>query len=182
MATAPLPAIITPPREPLLDPRTGTISRAWFLFLQQLQQNTSGLTDAMVLTADDEQQSFPSSLQLTPATGELERLLTTTEYTLGLADTAVTAAAYGSASKTVSFTVDAKGRLTAAAEYQLNTSNITEGSNLFFTDARARAALSGGSGINYNSATGVIATTGFSGTVTPVTTITVVNGIVTAVA
>ena len=41
-----------------------------------------------------------------------------------------------------------------------NTDNLSEGStNLYFTNARARAALSQGTGISYNSSTGVIATT-----------------------
>ena len=41
----------------------------------------------------------------------------------------------------------------------LTTSNITEGTNLYFTDARARAAISGGTGISYNSTSGVITNT-----------------------
>jgi len=38
----------------------------------------------------------------------------------------------------------------------LTTSNISEGTNLYYTDARARGALSAGTGISYNSSTGVI--------------------------
>lgn len=38
----------------------------------------------------------------------------------------------------------------------LTTSNISEGSNLYYTDARARSALSAGTGISYNSSTGAI--------------------------
>lgn len=38
----------------------------------------------------------------------------------------------------------------------LTTSNISEGSNLYYTDARARSALSAGTGISYNSSTGTI--------------------------
>ena len=37
------------------------------------------------------------------------------------------------------------------------TSNLVEGTNLYYTDARARAAVSGGTGVTYDSATGVIA-------------------------
>lgn len=37
-----------------------------------------------------------------------------------------------------------------------STSNITEGTNLYYTDARARAAVSAGAGITYSSSTGVI--------------------------
>lgn len=42
----------------------------------------------------------------------------------------------------------------------LSTSNVTEGSNLYFTDARARASVSAGTGISYNSSTGVISVSG----------------------
>jgi hypothetical protein len=39
------------------------------------------------------------------------------------------------------------------------TTQVTEGTNLYFTDARARAALSAGTGISYNNTTGVITST-----------------------
>lgn len=119
----------------------------------------------------------------TPAAGELDGTDGGVggNYTLGLADTTVISGDYGDESHLVKITIDAKGRATAAEAFELNSDNVTEGgTNLFFTDARARAALSGGTGINYDNSTGVIATTGFSGTVSPVTSITVVNGIVTA--
>ena len=38
----------------------------------------------------------------------------------------------------------------------LTTTNVSEGTNLYYTDARARASLSAGTGISYNSTTGVI--------------------------
>lgn len=38
----------------------------------------------------------------------------------------------------------------------LTTSNISEGTNLYYTDTRARNAVSAGTGISYNSSTGVI--------------------------
>lgn len=78
-------------------------------------------------------------------------------YTLGLANTAVVAGTYGDASHLAAVTVDGKGRVTGASNIALNTSNITEGTNLYYTDARARAALSSSTGISYNSGTGAIA-------------------------
>lgn len=42
----------------------------------------------------------------------------------------------------------------------LNTTNISEGSNLYFTDARARSAISVSGSGSYDSATGVITVTG----------------------
>lgn len=50
----------------------------------------------------------------------------------------------------------AYSKLTGAPTIPGNTSQITESTNLYYTDARARAALSAGSGITYNSATGQI--------------------------
>lgn len=54
----------------------------------------------------------------------------------------------------------------------LTTGNIAEGVNLYFTNARARSALSAGTGISYDSATGTISTSrvSASGTYTPALT------------
>ena len=49
--------------------------------------------------------------------------------------------------------------VTSAVAGKDNTSEIIEGTNLYFTDARARAAVSAGTGISYNSSTGVITNT-----------------------
>jgi hypothetical protein len=38
----------------------------------------------------------------------------------------------------------------------LTTTNIAEGTNLYYTDARSRAAISAGTGISYNNTTGVV--------------------------
>jgi len=79
-------------------------------------------------------------------------------YALSLAETGVTAGDYGSATKTIKVTVDAKGRVTDVASFDLTTDNVTEGvTNKYFTNARAREALSQGDGIAYDEATGEIA-------------------------
>lgn len=49
---------------------------------------------------------------------------------------------------------------TISTSISLSTSNVSEGSNLYFTDARARASVSAGTGISYNSSTGVISVSG----------------------
>lgn len=46
-----------------------------------------------------------------------------------------------------------------AANGDYTTSQVTEGTNLYYTDARSRAAISAGTGISYNSTTGVVSST-----------------------
>ena len=48
---------------------------------------------------------------------------------------------------------------TQTGDVVLSTSDVAEGSNQYFTTARARSALTAGTGISYNSGTGVISTT-----------------------
>lgn len=55
-----------------------------------------------------------------------------------LANTAVTAGTYGSSSSVGQFTVNSKGLITSASSIALSTTNITEGTNLYYTDARVR--------------------------------------------
>lgn len=77
-------------------------------------------------------------------------------YVFALSDTGILAGTYGDAAHTLGVTVSATGRISAVTEYELDTDNITEGStNLFFTTARARASVSGGGGLVYDSGTGV---------------------------
>jgi len=106
-------------------------------------------------------------------TSTLTLAITTTHITLGLAQSGVTAGVYGGPSSIPVLTVDQYGRVTQASSEALNSDNVTEGSvHTFFTDARARAALSGGDSIDYNATTGVIAVTQTldSGTYTPTAT------------
>ena len=97
--------------------------------------------------------------------------------TIGLTPSGVSAATYGSASFFTSFSVNAQGRITLAAQYAASTSNVAEGANLYFTTTRARTSISGTGGVSYNSGTGVIslATVTASGSYTP-TVAAVVNG------
>lgn len=53
----------------------------------------------------------------------------------------------------------AYSKLTGTPTIPSTTSQITEGTNLYFTTTRARAAISQGTGISYNSTTGVISAT-----------------------
>lgn len=80
--------------------------------------------------------------------------------TFGLSDTGVDDGAYGGPAKTLQVAVNAKGRLSLVQAHDLVSDNVAEGAaNLYFTDARARNALSDGAGITYTPGTGEIAAT-----------------------
>ena len=109
-----------------------------------------------------------------------------TEVDLDLTDSGVTPSTYGAADRLVVLSIDQKGRVTGAAEIVLNSDNVHEGTtNLFFTQARARASISGSDGVDYNSGTGAISMThipGVAGTYASPTSITVNNkGQITAI-
>lgn len=111
----------------------------------------------LTLTADA---NLGSERVLTPVPGDLVGTDSGSggTYTLGLANTAVVAGSYGSASAVVALQVDAKGRIIAAAQAALVSDNVAEGTtHLFYSDARARASLSGGTGIAYSPSAGMIA-------------------------
>jgi len=168
---------INPPNTPMVDDR-GFIRPEWYRYLVQQRKQGDNITDSDVLTLGPAQDIYPNSRELAVTANQLTRTLTDEAVTLGLADTTVVATSYGSESKTVSFTVDAKGRLTDAEEFDLNTDNVTEGStNFFFTDTRARLAISGTVGnIAYDNTTGVIdleEVPGVAGTYASPTSITV---------
>ena len=69
----------------------------------------------------------------------------------------ITAFAYNTSTAVLTLTQQDAGTLTATVTLQpFSTSNLAEGTNLYYTDTRARLALSAGTGISYDSATGII--------------------------
>jgi len=91
-------------------------------------------------------------------TSTLQITNTGSQVILGLAETGFAAGFYGSATQTVGVSVDLYGRVTGVEVYDLLSDNVAEGvANLYFTEARARAALTGGTGISYTAASGTIA-------------------------
>ena len=69
----------------------------------------------------------------------------------------ITAFAYNTSTGALTLTQQDAGTLTATVTLQpFTTSNLVEGTNLYYTDTRARLALSAGTGISYDNATGVI--------------------------
>lgn len=125
---------------------------------EDISSQYDAVTNASFLTISSEP-SLGSERVLTLAPGQLTGTDggANTSYTLGLADTTVVPGSYGGAGKSVALAIDGKGRVTSAGEYAITTTVVAEGSNLYFTDARARAALSGSTGISYTPSTGAIA-------------------------
>lgn len=129
---------------------------------EELQGDTTNIYEALstasFLTVADEPGLGAERILATSSDLETTDAGAGNTFTLGLSDTAVIPGSYGDASNLVTISVDAKGRVIGAQDYELNSDNVTEGlANLFFTDARARGALSGGTGINYTAGTGIIA-------------------------
>jgi hypothetical protein len=69
----------------------------------------------------------------------------------------ITAFAYNTSTGVLTLTQQDAGTLTATVTLQpFSTTNLSEGTNLYFTTSRARQSLSAGTGISYDNSTGVI--------------------------
>ena len=142
------------------------------------------LTDAgaaIVTTA-----GTPTGLTYTPST--LNRYFTTARARSSIS--ASGALAYNSTTGALTFTqgnTDTVAEGTTNLYYtagrfdfrlsQLNTNNLTEGTNLYFTNTRDRAAISGTGDISYDTGTGVIS---FTSPVTLTNTVTLTNKTLTS--
>jgi hypothetical protein len=69
----------------------------------------------------------------------------------------ITAFGYNTGTGLLTLTQQDLGTLTASITLQpFTTTNLAEGTNLYYTDARARASISAGTGISYDNGTGVV--------------------------
>lgn len=120
---------IPAPRVPFIDERTGTISREWFRFLNNVYTIIGGENQGVIAP-----ENGGTGSSLIPANGQIPigdgakyipanltqgAGLTVTNgagsVTVAVANTGVTAGSYGSASAVPNYTVNAQGQLTAAA-------------------------------------------------------------------
>lgn len=147
---------VNPPNTPFIDDK-GRVSREWYRYFSYLTSNTNQFTDAAnaeyLLTAANVNLA---NSRVIDATNGIDLSLTPGTATLSLVPSGVIAGDYGSQTQTISVSIDQYGRITSAQSYILNTDNILEGAtNLYFTQARARASVSNGTGLDYSSGTGV---------------------------
>jgi hypothetical protein len=188
---------IPAPRVPFMDERTGTISREWFRFLNNLYTILGGgngiidpinggtgtnavPTDGQLLIGDTGTYALNTltegaGINITNGPGSIDVALT---------DTGVTAGTYGTASSVPTYNVNAQGRLTSSVNtaIAINASQITAGEVPIL---RGGTGASTAAGARTNLGLGTMATQniGASGTFTTVDlkTVTVVNGIITSI-
>ena len=122
--------------------------------------STSGITEGTNLYYTDSRArnaiGASGDLSYSSATGVVS--FTQNKAWSALTGTPTTLSGYGIANAYTKTEVDSA--ITSAVAGKDNTDEITEGTtNLYFTNARARGAVSAGTGISYNSSTGVITNT-----------------------
>ena len=190
---------IPAPRVPFMDERTGTISREWFRFLNNIYTicgdgtgvigpanggtGVDGVpTDGQLLIGDTGSYALGT---LTEGTG-IDVTNGPGSITVAITDTGVTAGTYGTASSVPTYAVNAQGRLTSSVNtaIAINASQITAGE---LSILRGGTGASTAAGARTNLGLGTMATqnigatgTFLSGDTVP-KTITVVNGIITSI-
>jgi len=132
--------------------------------------SVNGQTGVVSLSASDVS-AVPTTRNVSTGTGLSGGGDLSTDRTLALADTAVTPASYGSATQVATFTVDAQGRLTAAANATIAIANTAvSGLGTMSTQDANNVAITGGT---INNAT-VGATTAAAVTATTLTATTLI--------
>lgn len=157
---------INPPNSPLVEivenGRLGTVTPPWYRFFASIQRILGDDIIQKIVAAPIVTFDITSSLDnervLTEGAG-IDLALSSTQLTVSLAPSGVTPNTYGAADQLAQLTVDQFGRITGAQQFTLNSTNVTEGTKLFFTNARARNALSAGSGLSYDSVNGIFSMT-----------------------
>ncbi len=188
---------IPAPRVPFMDERTGTISREWFRFLNNIYTICGDGTGVIEpINGGTGVGGTPTDGQLLIGNGVGYTLSTLTEGTgIGVAngpgsiavkidDTGVTAGSYGTAANVPNYSVNAQGQLTSSTSVAIAiaASQITSGE---LPIVRGGTGASTAAGARTNLGLGTMATQniGASGSFlsADAKTITVVNGIITSI-
>ena len=188
---------IPAPRVPFMDERTGTISREWFRFLNNIYTICGDGTGIIgPINGGTGVDGVPTNGQLLIGDTGTYKLNTLTQgtginvangpgsITVNVANTGVVAGSYGTASTVPNYAVNAQGQLTSSVNttIAIAANQITSGEVPIL---RGGTGASTASGARTNLGLGTMATQniGASGTFTTVDlkTVTVVNGIITSI-
>ena len=150
---------IPAPRVPFMDERTGTISREWFRFLNNIYTICGDGTGIIApVNGGTGVDGVPTNGQLLIGDTGTYKLNTLTQgaginvangagsITVGLTDTGVTAGTYGTASNVPTYAVNAQGRLTSSVNtpIAIDAAQITTGT---INTARISGSYTGITGV-----------------------------------
>jgi hypothetical protein len=123
------PTPITPPRVPLIDPRTGLIDRAWYLFFLSLNNIATAVVDnpdvgpspeSLIATYDAVLQSVNQELQTLPSDSDLVSQITEMQKQI---DALQAQPIFDIATITASINALSTIPITATADFTVSTSN-----------------------------------------------------------
>ncbi len=169
---SPTPPILTPPRVPLVDPRTGLISRAWYLFFLSLNNaataiiDDSGITfsaestiasvDAALDAVRQELQTLPNDA-LQPQIAELQKQIEALQVQpivdAGAISAAIAALSSAPITYTANFAVGAtdvwviNNKSGSSCTATLPTASISAGRVLYFQNYQAQTLVSASSNV-----------------------------------
>ena len=164
------PTPITPPRVPLIDPRTGLIDRAWYLFFLSLNEvatgviDDSGLTfssesllasyDAALLAVNQELQTLPPSLvsQIAEMQKQIEGLQSQPILDIGAINASIAALSTVPVTVTADFTVGTSNwyinnKSGSTCTVTLPTASAFPGGYLTFQNYQAQTLVSASSNV-----------------------------------
>jgi len=169
---SPTTPILTPPRVPLVDPRTGLISRAWYLFFLSLNNaataiiDDSGITfsaestiasvDAALQAVNQELQTLPNDA-LQPQIAELQKQIEALQVQpivdAGAISAAIAALSSAPVTYTANFSVAAtnvwiiNNKSGSSCTVTLPTPSISTGRVLYFQNYQAQTLVSASSNV-----------------------------------
>lgn len=167
------PTPITPPRVPLIDPRTGLIDRGWYLFFLSLNNIASAVVDnvnigtdtdsllasydAALRSVNQELQTLPSDSDLVSQIAEMQKQIEALQvqpiFDIGLITASIAALSSAPVTKTADFTVAANetwlinNKSGSTCTVTLPSASLYVGRYLVFKNLQAQTLVSASSNV-----------------------------------